>query len=244
MQGLLATVHEAGHAMYEQSLGTSGLEIDQALSMGVHESQSLFWERMVGKSLSFWKWATPKLNEAYGDSFEYTPEQLYGAVNAIKPDNCIRVDADELTYPLHVLLRYRMEKEIIEGTLKVEDIPKKWNALMKELLGVDVPNDSQGCLQDIHWSAFAIGYFATYLLGSSTAAQLAFYCERDIPDMYQQIEQGQFDQLKEWLNSKIHKHGKRYKSLDDLLEAQVGEKLNPQYFIDYLETKYSILYSC
>jgi Zn-dependent M32 family carboxypeptidase len=242
--GLLATIHEAGHAMYEQALGTSGLEIDQHLSMGVHESQSLFWERMVGKSLSFWKWATPKLKEAYGDSFDYTPEQLYGAVNAIKPNNCIRVDADELTYPLHVLLRYRMEKEIIAGKLKVEDIPSKWNALMKELLGVDVPDDSQGCLQDIHWSAFAIGYFATYLLGSSTAAQLAHYCEKDIPDMYQQIENGEFDQLKSWLNNKVHKHGKRYKSLDDLLEAQVGEKLNPNYFIDYLEMKYSKLYNC
>jgi carboxypeptidase Taq len=241
--GLLATIHEGGHAMYEQSLGKSGLEIDQALSMGMHESQSLFWERMVGKSLSFWKWVTPKLNEAF-DSFEYTPEQLYGAVNAIKPDNCIRVDADELTYPLHVLLRYRLEKEIIAGTLEVEEIPAKWNALMKELLGVDVPNDSQGCLQDIHWSAFAIGYFATYLLGSSTAAQLAFYCEKDIPDMYHLIETGQFQPLKAWLNDKVHKHGKRYKSLDELLEAQVGERLNPKYFIDYLEAKYSKLYNC
>jgi len=229
--------------MYEQSLGDSGLEIDQALSMGVHESQSLFWERMIGKSLPFWKWATPKLQEAYG-SFNHTPEQVYGAVNAIKPDNLIRVDADELTYPLHVLLRYRLEKDIIEGSLAVEDIPSKWNSLMKDLLGVEVPDDSQGCLQDIHWSAFAIGYFPTYLLGSSTAAQLAFYCEKDIPDMYEKIEKGQFHELKEWLTAKVHKHGKRYKSLDDLLEAQLGEKLNPKYFIDYLEAKYSELYQC
>jgi carboxypeptidase Taq len=241
--GLLATIHEGGHAMYEQSLGKSGLEIDQALSMGVHESQSLFWERMVGKSLSFCKWITPKLNEAY-ETFDYTPEEIYCAINAVKPENCIRVEADELTYPLHVLLRYRLEKEIIAGTLKVEDIPQKWNMLMKELLGVDVPDDSQGCLQDIHWSAFAIGYFATYLLGSSTAAQLAHYCERDIPDMYERIEQGEFASLKAWLNDKVHKHGKRYKSLDDLLEAQVGEKLNPKYFLDYLEAKYSKLYNC
>jgi Zn-dependent M32 family carboxypeptidase len=229
--------------MYEQNLGGSGLEIDQALSMGVHESQSLFWERMVAKSLPFWKWATPKLNEAY-ESFNYTAEEVYGAVNAIKPDNLIRVDADELTYPLHVLLRYRLEREIIQGSMTVEDIPRRWNSLMKELLGVDVPTDSQGCLQDIHWSAFAIGYFPTYLLGQSMAAQLAFYCEKDIPDMYEQIERGEFLQLKEWLVAKVHKHGKRYKSLDDLLEAQVGENLNPKYLIDYLEAKYSKLYDC
>jgi carboxypeptidase Taq len=128
--------------------------------------------------------------------------------------------------------------------LKVEDIPGQWNLLMKSLLGVDVPNDGQGCLQDIHWSAFAIGYFPTYLLGSSTAAQLAYYCEKDIPDMYEKVENGQFQELKDWLTSKIHKHGKRYKSLDDLLEAELGEKLNPQYFIQYLESKYSKLYSC
>jgi carboxypeptidase Taq len=154
------------------------------------------------------------------------------------------VEADELTYPLHVLLRYRLEKEIIAGTLKVEDIPHRWNKLMKDLLGVDVPDDSHGCLQDIHWSAFAIGYFPTYLLGSSTAAQLAHYCEKDIPDMYERIEQGEFKMLKAWLNAKVHQHGKRYKSLDDLLEAQVGEKLNPKYFLDYLEAKYSRLYKC
>lgn len=242
-QGLLATIHESGHAMYEQNLGTSGLEVDQALSMGVHESQSLFWERMVAKSPAFWKWATPKLNDAF-ESFQYNPEQLYGAVNAIKPDNMIRVEADELTYPLHVLLRYRIERDIIQGKLQVEDIPKSWNSMMKELLGVDVPDDSQGCLQDIHWSAFAIGYFPTYLLGSSTAAQLFHYCEKDIPELHKKIERGEFGEMKEWLKDKIHKHGKRYKSLDDLLQASLGEPLNPQYFIDYLEQKYSALYKC
>jgi carboxypeptidase Taq len=240
-KGLLATIHESGHAMYEQNLGTSGLEIDQALSMGVHESQSLFWERHVGKSLAFWKWATPKLNMAY-EGFDYSAEQVYAAVNAVKPDNTIRVDADELTYPLHVLLRYRLERNIIEGTLKVHEIPKAWNDLMEELLGVELSDDSQGCLQDIHWSAFAIGYFPTYLLGSSTAAQLCYYCEKDIPDMYNLIEEGKFDSIKQWLTDKVHRHGKRYKSLDDLLEAQVGEKLDPKYFINYLETKYKNLY--
>ena len=244
--GLLATIHEGGHAMYEQNLGSSGLEIDQALSMGVHESQSLFWERHVGKSLPFWKWTTPKLKEAFGEStpFDYRPEQVYAACNAIKPNNMIRVEADELTYPLHVLLRYRLEKEIIAGSLQVEDIPTVWNSTMTDLLGIVPENDAQGCLQDIHWSAFAIGYFPTYLLGSSMAAQLAYYCEKDIPNMYEQIESGKFDEIKQWLTNKVHKHGKRYKNLDALLEAQLGEKLNPKYFIEYLDKKYKDLYQC
>lgn len=241
--GMIAGIHESGHAQYEQNLPSSGLDIDSHLSMGTHESQSLFWERAIAKSLPFWKFASPKLNEAF-DNFSYSPEELYGAVNAVQTENYIRVEADELTYPLHVLLRYRMEKEIINGDLKVEDIPTRWNTMFKTMLGIDVPDDTKGCLQDIHWSAFAIGYFPTYLLGSSTAAQLAHYCNQDIPNMEKQIEEGNFDEIKAWLNSKVHKHGKRYKSLDALLEAQVGEKLNPEYFIRYLDRKYSALYKC
>jgi carboxypeptidase Taq len=149
-------------------------------------------------------------------------------------------------YPLHVLLRYRLEKEVINGNLKVADIPPRWNALFKSLLGLYVPDDTKGCLQDIHWSAFAIGYFPTYLLlGSSMAAQLAHYCQRDSPDMEHQIEDGKFEEIKAWLNTKVHRHGKRYKSLDALLEEQLGEKLNhPKYFTEYLEKKYSSLYRC
>mmetsp|Transcript_57275 Transcript_57275/g.166172 ORF Transcript_57275/g.166172 Transcript_57275/m.166172 type:complete len:507 (-) Transcript_57275:79-1599(-) len=241
--GLIASIHEGGHAMYEQNLLPSALEIDSYLSMGAHESQSLFWERAVAKSLPFWHYATPKLKESFSD-FSYSPEDVYGAVNAIKPENFIRVEADELTYPLHVLLRYRLEKEIIDGDLKVEEIPKRWNEMYKDLLGLEVPDDKNGCLQDIHWSAFCIGYFPTYLLGSSTAAQLAHYCRQDIPEFDKKIEAGEFKEIKEWLINKVHKHGKRHKSLDSLLEDQLGEKLNPKYFIDYLDKKYSDLYKC
>jgi carboxypeptidase Taq len=243
VMGVLATIHEGGHAMYEQNLGPSGLEIDKALSMGVHESQSLFWERHVAKSQAFWNWATPKLQQAY-EGFEYTPEQVYSAINTVKTDNLIRVEADELTYPLHVLLRYRLERDIIGGTLAVKDIPTAWNKMFQELLGTNVPDDAQGCLQDIHWSAFAIGYFPTYLLGSTMSAQLAHYCQQDIPDMWEQIEDGKFTAIKEWLTNKVHKHGKRYKSLDALLEAELGEPLNPKYYIDYLGQKYKALYQC
>jgi len=241
-QGLAGTVHEGGHAIYEQNLKSSALTIDSALSMGTHESQSLFWERHVGLSKSFWRWATPMLQETY-DDFSYSAEEVYGAVNAVSR-SLIRVEADELTYPLHVILRYGIERDVIAGKLDVKDIPQRWNEGMKDLLDVDVPSDSKGCLQDVHWPSLAIGYFPTYLIGSATAAQLSHYCHKDIPDMDEKIEAGDFKEIKEWLTEKVHSHGKRYKSLDALLEDQIGEKLNPKYFIDYLTEKYTDLYKC
>eukprot|EP00978_Attheya_sp_CCMP212_P026520 scaffold87387_cov63-Attheya_sp.AAC.4 len=242
-QGLAGTIHEGGHAMYEQNLGSSGLEIDEFLSMGTHESQSLFWERHVGLSRPFWNYATPLLQKAFGDQFSFTSEEVYGAVNSVTP-SLIRVEADELTYPLHVILRYQLERDVVEGRLDVTDIPQRWKDSMKELLNVDVPNDTNGCLQDVHWSGLAIGYFPTYLIGSATAAQLAHYCRQDIPDFDEQVQGGEFAEIKEWLTSKIHRHGRRYKSLDELLQAQVGEPLNPKYFIQYLTDKYTELYKC
>jgi carboxypeptidase Taq len=241
-QGLAGTIHEGGHAMYEQNLGSSGLEIDEFLSMGTHESQSLFWERHVGLSRPFWNYATPLLQKAFGE-FSFSSEEVYGAVNAVTP-SLIRVEADELTYPLHVILRYQLERDVVEGRLDVSDIPQRWKDSMKELLNVDVPNDTNGCLQDVHWSGLAIGYFPTYLIGSATAAQLAHYCRKDIPDFDEKVEGGEFAEIKEWLTSKIHRHGRRYKSLDELLQAQVGEPLNPKYFIQYLTDKYTELYKC
>lgn len=240
-QGLAATIHEGGHAMYEQNLGGQDLEIDEFLSMGMHESQSLFWERHVGMSKEFCKWLTPTLKESFGDDYNYSPEEVYAAMNAVEASP-IRVEADELTYPLHVILRYNIERDVVEGRMKVEDIPKRWNNEMKDMLNVDIENDAVGCLQDVHWSGLAIGYFPTYLIGSATAAQLAFYCQKDNPNMYKDIEQGDFSKIKTWLSEKVHKHGKRYESLDLLLEDQVGEALNPQYLIDYLTRKYKDLY--
>mmetsp|Transcript_26298 Transcript_26298/g.72593 ORF Transcript_26298/g.72593 Transcript_26298/m.72593 type:complete len:583 (+) Transcript_26298:66-1814(+) len=240
-QGLAGTIHEGGHALYEQNLGSSALKLDSALSMGMHESQSLFWERHVGLSKPFWSFATPILKEHLPELEKYSSDELYGAVNAVSR-SLIRVEADELTYPLHVILRYLIERDVIEGKLAVKDIPAQWNKLMKEMLGVSVPNDTKGCLQDVHWSMMAIGYFPTYLIGSSTAAQLAHYCKKDIPDFDKRVSAGDFKEIKAWLTKKVHVHGKRYKSLDDLLESELGEPLNPQYFITYLTEKYSELY--
>lgn len=250
-QGLMGTIHEGGHAIYEQNLPSGGnndnLSIDTALSMGVHESQSLFWERHVGKTREFYTWIRSILMDAFhntddGKEFAHTPEELYAAVNAVDFTNLIRVDADELTYPLHVILRYGIERDVISGKLDVNDIPNRWNSDMKTFLDIDVPDDTRGCLQDIHWSFLAIGYFPTYLLGAIMAAQLAYYCEKDIPDMYDMIKVGRFDDIRDWLTRKVHVHGKRYKSLDDLLIAEVGEPLSTKYFNDYLTKKYTDLY--
>ncbi|KAL7465021.1 hypothetical protein ACHAXS_005357 [Conticribra weissflogii] len=233
LQGLMGTIHEGGHAMYEQSLGGSDTSLDTALSMGVHESQSLFWERHIGKGKGFWKFAGGMARDAF------SAENNAGE---FKFDNLIRVDADELTYPLHVILRYNIERDVVEGTLKVEDIPRRWKDDMKSLLDVDVPNDTKGPLQDIHWSMMAIGYFPTYLLGAMMAAQLYHYCRVEIPDLEEKIERGEFAAVKAWLTRKVHLHGKRYGSLDDLLEGELGEKLNAEYFIRYLQDKYGELY--
>jgi carboxypeptidase Taq len=189
-QGLAGTIHEGGHAIYEQNLKSSALSIDTALSMGTHESQSLFWERHIGLSKPFWKWATPMLQEAF-DDYDYSPEQVYGAVNSVS-QSLIRVEADELTYPLHVILRYNIERDVVEGKLDVKDIPERWNKGMKELLDIDVPSDDKGCLQDVHWSALAsIGYFPTYLVSRCC-------CRRGIPDMEAKIARGEFSEIQQW----------------------------------------------
>jgi len=207
--------------------------------MGMHESQSLFWERHVGLSRPFWKYAAPIVNEKLGA--DHTAEEYYGAVNAASR-SFIRVEADELTYPLHIILRYEIERDFVQGKLDVNDIPKRWNDDFERLLGLKVPSDAKGCLQDIHWSMLAYGYFPTYLIGSATAAQLAHYCRRDVPDFDAKIERGEFGEIKAWLTEKVHRHGKFYKSLDEHLEAQLGEKLNPAYFIEYLTNKYTEIY--
>jgi carboxypeptidase Taq len=263
-QGLAGSIHEAGHAMYEQNMfpyhhdngtdtdhhSTSSTSVystivispaNNYLSMGCHESQSLFWERHVSLSKSFWKWASPLVGQAFGRTTMCHWKELYQAVNTIQP-GCIRVTADELTYPLHVILRYQIERDVIEGTLSISDIPTRWSIGMKQLLNVTVPTDQEGCLQDVHWSSLAIGYFPTYLIGSATAAQLAYYCQRDIPKFDEYIAGGNFVPIREWLTEKVHRHGRRYASLDALLLDQFGEPLQPKYFIRYLTEKYTELY--
>jgi carboxypeptidase Taq len=191
--------------------------------------------------MPFWKFAHPFVKELDKSFQQYSPRDLYGAVNRVS-QSLIRVEADELTYPLHVILRYNIEKDVIGGKLTVKDISEQWNKDMKELLKVDVPSDDKGALQDVHWSGLAFGYFPTYLVGSIAAAQLYHYCARDVPDIESKIETGDFQPIKEWLREKVHQHGRRHESLDAMFQDQLGEPLNPMYFIDYLTHKYTDLY--
>lgn len=250
-QGLAGSIHEFGHSLYESNLRDSGLPVDTALSMGVHESQSLFWERHVGLSREFMTWLQPQLADKLG--IEASAEDLYRAANRVSR-GLIRVEADELTYPFHVILRYRLERALLQGDMSVDDLPKQWNAAMKELLLVDCPNDAQGCLQDVHWSGLAIGYFPTYLLGAIMAAQLNEFCRRDEKlvqlgnDLFGSggvealIEHGEFEPIRRWLKENIHDQGSLYPSMDELLVAKFGEPLSAKYFLKYLTGKYTDIY--
>ncbi|GMI03886.1 hypothetical protein TrRE_jg9642 [Triparma retinervis] len=238
-QGLAGSVHEAGHGMYEANLDGECRAVNSPLSMGTHESQSLFWERHVGMSRAFSKFMGPKWREAFGR--EESDEEIYRAVNTVKR-SLIRVEADELTYPLHVILRTRIERDVVNGKVSVGDIPALWNSGMKAMLDVDVPEDSKGCLQDVHWSGLAIGYFPTYLIGAVAAAQLEHHARMELGNFDELIERGEFDAIQAWLRGKVHRHGSEHSSIDELFKEQLGEELKSSYFIKYLTDKYSSIY--
>lgn len=244
-EGIMGTVHETGHAMYEQGRNAEyvGLPVSDALSMGAHESQSLFWERMIGQNVGFWRSVLPILHEKMPHTKDVSAEDFFFAVNQVNR-SLIRVDADELTYPFHIILRFELEKKLVAGTLSVGDLPKAWAEGMKEHLGVEVPSDKEGCLQDIHWPSGAFGYFPSYTLGAMMAAQLFAYMKKvAMPDIESKIEKGEYADIREWLRKNIHQVGSLYPSLDELLESVTEEPLNPQYFLDYLEEKYSKVYA-
>lgn len=245
-EGLTGAVHETGHALYEQGRNLSpewkDLPVNQALSMGIHESQSLLWERMVALGLPFAKYVTGKIRKHFPSFPDRDPSDLYSAVNVIKDPSFIRVESDEVTYGMHIILRYEMERALIKGELKVEDVPSVWNAKMKEYLGVTPGNDAQGCLQDVHWSAGLFGYFGTYLLGAMYACQIYQHAAKEIPDLEAKIEAGEFKPLREWLNANIHRRGSLDPSGDDLMKAVTGSPLKPSVFLDHLRSKYAKLY--
>lgn len=237
-------IHEGGHALYEQGLPSSeyGLPCGEAISLGIHESQSRLWENNVGRSLNYWKHHFKKLQQLFPENLgQRTPEEFYKAMNIVKP-SLIRTAADELTYHFHILVRFEIEKALIEGSLEVKDLPAAWNSKYKEYLGVDVPSDDLGVLQDIHWSHGSFGYFPTYSLGSFYAAQFFAAAEKEIPGLGAQIAEGDTSQLLLWLREKVHQHGRFY-SATELCEKITGEKLNFRYFMDYARKKYSTLYS-
>ena len=240
---LTGSIHEGGHALFEQGFLESDRRttLAQAPSLGIHESQSRLWENMIGRSLAFWKHYAPRLHELYGGQLDgIDPERIYRAINLVRP-SLIRVEADECTYNLHVVLRFEIETALIEGRASVKEIPELWNAKMKEYLGLDVPDDSQGCLQDIHWSHGSMGYFPTYALGNLYAAQLFEKIETDLPDLWNQIEAGDFTPLLGWLRKHVHRFGRR-KTASEIVRDATGKEPDSKAFLKYLETKYSALY--
>lgn len=243
MQAISGVIHETGHALYEQGLPSAqfGTPLGEAVSLGIHESQSRLWENLVGKGRAFWTYFYPFLQVEFPAPLKSVSlETFYRAINTVEP-SFIRVEADEVSYNLHIILRFEIEKALIEGEIMVEDLPRVWNAKMKELLGLDVPDDSLGVLQDVHWSGGAIGYFPTYSLGNLYSAQFFAAAQRAIPGLEKSMAQGDFSGLLRWLHENIHEHGKMY-SARDLVVRATGEALNSRYFTEYLSRKFGEIY--
>lgn len=241
--GLMGSIHEGGHALYEQGFQEKDHRstLGQSISLGIHESQSRMWENMIGRSLPFWRHYAPILEHQFpGKLLGVTPEMIYSALNRVK-NTLIRVEADECTYNLHIILRFEIEVALVEGELKVDGIPEYWNQKVREYLGLDVPNDAEGCLQDIHWSHGSIGYFPTYALGNLYAAQMFEVIEKDIPDLWHNVEEGNFSPLLTWLREHVHKVGRR-RLANELIGDISGRPLESAPFLNYLEKKYGELY--
>ena len=243
-EALSSTLHEAGHGMYEQGLPKSehwGEPLGESLGLGIHESQSRLWENQVGRSREFWRWVHPILTAATNDCFRaYDAEALYRAANIVRP-NLIRVESDEVTYNLHVMLRFGLERSLLTGDLATVDLPGAWNERMRNDLGLEVPDDARGCLQDIHWSMGMIGYFPTYTLGTLYSAQFWEAILRDLPDLSASIQRGEFGSLLGWLREKVHRRGRRLPA-EALCIELTGRKLDHGPLIDYLQTKLGEIY--
>ena len=239
MQSLMGTIHETGHARYEQNLPREwlGQPISNARSMGIHESQSLSFEMQLGRSRAFAGLLAPRLRAHFGDQAAFEPDNLHRLMTRVKP-GFIRVDADELTYPAHVILRYGIEKKLIDGSLKAEDIPALWDEGMQSLLGVDTRgNYSNGCMQDVHWSGGAFGYFPCYTLGAMYAAQWFATIRRQTPDLDARIARGDLAPAFDWLRANIWTQASRWPTAE-LAKRATGEALNPQHFRRHLEARY------
>lgn len=240
---LFSTIHEGGHALYEQNIAGEliGTPLCTGASMGIHESQSLFYENFIGRSRSFWKKNYSLLNEYSGGLFnDVTLDDFYRAINEAKP-SLIRIEADELTYPLHIIIRYEIEKALFNGEIKVVELPQIWKEKYEQYLGVKPEHDGEGVLQDVHWAGGSFGYFPSYALGYIYAAQFKKAMLKDLPHFDELLEQGNLLPIKKWFINKVHQYGKMKKPLE-LLSDVTGEEVNPVYLIDHLSKKYSHLY--
>ncbi|MFO0830987.1 MAG: carboxypeptidase M32 [Phycisphaerales bacterium] len=244
---LYGTMHEGGHGLYEQGLpkggdhGLFGQPLASDISLGIHESQSRMWENFVGRSRHFWKWALPIIRKDFGKKFKkYDADDFFAATNTVTP-SFIRVEADEGTYNMHVMVRFELERAMFSGNLKTRDIPGEWNRRYKDYLGVDVPDDRRGCLQDVHWSFGLLGYFPTYTLGNLYAAQFWEKISADMPTIHKQIAKGKMLELREWLRTNIHQHGKRYRA-GELCEKVTGKPLESAALLRHLHSRAEAVY--
>lgn len=240
---LSGTIHEGGHALYNLGLPKEhyATPVGEPRSLGIHESQSRIWENHVGRSIAFWEHFLPILKGIFPNQLSaYNLEEFYRAMNNVEP-GLIRVEADELTYNLHIILRFEIERALFNNEIRVEELPGIWNDKMKDFLGIVPPDDSMGVLQDIHWAMGIFGYFPTYTLGTVTSAQLYNAAKKAIPDLEDKFRKGELIPFKEWLNENIHRFGCLFKT-DELIERATGEKLNPKHYIDYLNEKYTEIY--
>ena len=240
--GVFGTIHECGHGLHglgvAPELATSAL--GDGASLGICESQSRFWENPIGRGRAFWEHFYPHLQPRFPALADVDLDRFYRAINAVKP-SFIRVEADEVTYNLHVLLRFSLERGMVDGDLQVDDLPDAWREESRSLLGIVPERDADGVLQDIHWSMFAIGYFPTYTLGNLYGAQFHAAMARDLPDWEERVRGGRFAEILDWLRERIHRHGRVYPAAE-LCRRVTGEALDARYFIDYLDAKFGDLY--
>ncbi len=244
LDALGSTMHEGGHGLYEQGLEPAhlGTPLGEAVSLGIHESQSRLWENHVGRSAAFWQWCWPQAQHHLGSACAgHDAATVFAAANVVRP-SLIRVEADEATYDLHVMVRFELEQQLIDGELAVANLPSEWNRLYREFLGIEVPDDRSGCLQDVHWSCGLFGYFPTYTLGNLYAAQFAAAADRELGGLGPLLARGQFTTLREWLRRHIHRHGRRHTPAE-LCRLVTGSPLSPEPFLHHLESKLGGVYA-
>jgi carboxypeptidase Taq len=238
MKSLFSTMHEYGHGLYGHQLprDLARLPTGQPCSLGIHESQSRLWENLVGRSVPFWGYFYPRVQETFPQLGTVELDDFVAAINKVQP-SLIRIKADEVTYGMHVILRFELEQDIVNGRVALRDLPEAWNAKMNEYLGLDVPDDANGVLQDTHWAAGSIGYFSTYLLGTVMSVQIWQRAADDIGDLEEQVGRGEFAALREWLGEHVHRLGRRY-SPQETLRRATGSTIDAKPYLAYLESKY------